>query len=68
MPERERRCADCQNSDICTLYGKSNDPSCFAPKNGCEGKDNQEKLEWGVVLLIGVAIFVLFFVSITFAK
>ena len=68
LPERERRCADCQNSDICALYGKSDDPSCFAPKNGCEGKGNQERLEWGVVLLICVVIFVLFFISITFAK
>lgn len=68
MPERERRCADCQNRDICALYGKSDDPSCFAPKNGCEGKGNQERLEWGVMLLICVVIFVLFFISITFAK
>ena len=68
MPDRERRCADCKNSDICALYGKSDDPNCFAPKNGREGKSNQERLEWGVVILTCVVIFVLFFVSITFAE
>lgn len=28
-PKRERRCKECINDDICGLYGRSDDPSCF---------------------------------------
>lgn len=27
--ERRRRCSVCKNQDICGLYGKSDDPSCY---------------------------------------
>ena len=27
--ERRWRCKECKNQDICGLYGKSDDPSCY---------------------------------------
>lgn len=27
--ERRWRCKECKNRDICGLYGKSDDPSCY---------------------------------------
>ena len=59
-PERERRCMDCKNRDICGLYGKADHPSCFEPENRYF-IHHGETTERGIIAAVWAAILFLIF-------